>query len=489
MHCCFAVDHNSGESQGIGNVFGSAHHLTSNARARSNRFALTHHSLARAAFAIEFVGILLTAIATGVAYQCGVHGEPGSLQTYFSIGSVGALAYCLVFLVRDEYEIESFFDGSRRSGRIFLAWNLIFVPLAVVGFLTRETEIHRGWLIVFYFAGAVCVLVLNAAIARGLGVLISFGRVRVRRLMVVATESDFASLQQEIASHAPGVTVADRVIIEKAGPNPDEIERALDAAVANARAIGIEDVFISDAFSHHAFLERTLQALTALPVAIHLSAGGLIGRFKHARALRFGTATALSLTRRPLGPLEATTKRWFDITVSAIALVLLSPLFAIIALLIKCDSPGPIFFRQQHSGYNTAEFRTWKFRTTVAEDGDARTTTVGAFLRRFSLDELPQLINVFKGEMSLVGPCPHAVVHDRFLEGRISAYPRYRNVKPGITGWAQVNGFRGTDRDDAMRGVPHDIFYVDNYSLGFDLYILLLTLISPKANRDDRGGE
>jgi lipopolysaccharide/colanic/teichoic acid biosynthesis glycosyltransferase len=121
-----------------------------------------------------------------------------------------------------------------------------------------------------------------------------------------------------------------------------------------------------------------------------------------------------------------------------------------------------------------------------ATENDCRVTAVGRLLRRTSLDELPQLINVLKGEMSLVGPRPHAVAHDRFFERRIAEYPRRLNVKPGITGWAQVNGFRGpTKTDDAMRQrVDYDLYYIDNCSIGFDFYILLLTLISPKANRN-----
>jgi len=183
---------------------------------------------------------------------------------------------------------------------------------------------------------------------------------------------------------------------------------------------------------------------------------------------------------------------------AGLALLILSPLFAAIAVLIKIDSPGPVFFKQRRRGYNTEEFRIWKFRTmTSLDDGDvvvqasendSRITTVGNFLRRTSLDELPQLINVLKGEMSLVGPRPHAVAHDRFFERRIALYPRRLNVKPGITGWAQVNGFRGETRTEEMmrQRVEHDLYYIDNCSLGFDLYILLLTLISPKASRNAR---
>ena len=187
-------------------------------------------------------------------------------------------------------------------------------------------------------------------------------------------------------------------------------------------------------------------------------------------------------------------KRVFDLLSASAALVLLSPLLLAIVALIKFDSPGPIFFIQRRRGFNLEEFPIWKFRTmTALDDGDVvrqatqndmRVTRIGRLLRKYSLDELPQLFNVVRGEMSLVGPRPHAVAHDRFFEKRIARYPRRLNMKPGITGWAQVNGFRGaTETDDAMsRRVEHDLYYIDNWSVSFDFYIVLLTVVSRKAS-------
>jgi len=204
----------------------------------------------------------------------------------------------------------------------------------------------------------------------------------------------------------------------------------------------------------------------------------------------------LSLTAPPLTAFQALIKRVFDLVVSAAALVLLSPVLLVIALLIKCDSPGPVFFRQRRRGYNLKEFRIWKFRTMSTLDdgprieqatrGDIRITRIGSVLRRFNLDELPQLINVLTGEMSLVGPRPHAVAHDELFEKRIAKYRRRLNVRPGITGWAQVNGLRGpTETDDLMRGrVEHDLYYIDNWSVSLDLYILFATLTSQRAFRN-----
>jgi Undecaprenyl-phosphate glucose phosphotransferase len=256
------------------------------------------------------------------------------------------------------------------------------------------------------------------------------------------------------------------------------------------------DVVVSNALSSPEFLERCVNAFSVLPVAIHIGAGGLIDRFKDARIARFGRAATLSLTRQPLGPLEALSKRLFDIILASVAIVLLAPLLLLVALVIKLDSKGPVFFRQRRRGYNLEEFAIWKFRTmTTLDDGDvvkqatvndARVTRIGRFLRKTSIDELPQLFNVISGEMSLVGPRPHAVAHDRFFEKRIAHYPRRLNVKPGITGWAQVNGLRGaTETDEAMRQrVEHDLYYIDNWSVALDLYIILLTVFSRRSLRN-----
>jgi lipopolysaccharide/colanic/teichoic acid biosynthesis glycosyltransferase len=164
--------------------------------------------------------------------------------------------------------------------------------------------------------------------------------------------------------------------------------------------------------------------------------------------------------------------------------------------MIRLDSPGPVFFLQRRYGFNQQMFRIFKFRTmTTLDDGDVirqarrndrRVTRMGRWLRRWNIDELPQLINVMRGEMSLVGPRPHALSHDREFEQRVALYARRHNVKPGITGWAQVNGLRGEiDSDDKIRHrVEYDLYYIDNWSLLFDLKILLYTVFSRSAYRN-----
>lgn len=211
---------------------------------------------------------------------------------------------------------------------------------------------------------------------------------------------------------------------------------------------------------------------------------------------RSGTTRARARASVAPAPAHSLAKRGIDVVLGGVGLVLLSPLLGLIALLVKLDSEGPVFFRQRRRGYGGKEFLIWKFRTMStmddgdvvkqAERGDARVTRVGRVLRRLNLDELPQLINVLAGEMSLVGPRPHALAHDRYYETRIADYTRRLDVRPGLTGWAQVNGHRGaTETLEKMElRVRHDLAYIDNWSIGLDLRILLLTVTSPTAFRN-----
>jgi exopolysaccharide biosynthesis polyprenyl glycosylphosphotransferase len=189
-------------------------------------------------------------------------------------------------------------------------------------------------------------------------------------------------------------------------------------------------------------------------------------------------------------------KRAFDLASASFGLVVLAPLFAIVALLIKLDSAGPVFYRQERRGFNGEIFHIWKFRSmTVTESGramtqvragDKRITRIGAFIRKTSIDELPQLINVLSGQMSLVGPRPHAVMHDDEFGQQVAEYAHRQRIKPGITGWAQVNGFRGeTSTLEQVAGrTTHDLYYIDNWSIFFDCWIVLLTVFSPKTRRN-----
>ena len=199
----------------------------------------------------------------------------------------------------------------------------------------------------------------------------------------------------------------------------------------------------------------------------------------------------------PLTSLERAVKRSLDVLIAATMLLLLSPLLLLVSIAIKLSSPGPVIFRQHRNGLNGRQFTIYKFRSmTVMENGatirqaqinDKRVTRLGSILRSSSIDELPQLVNVLRGDMSLVGPRPHALAHDRQYSKTITNYALRQRVKPGITGWAQVSGARGeTARLETMeRRVNLDLWYINNWSVWLDMRILLRTCVvihrSPNA--------
>jgi putative colanic acid biosynthesis UDP-glucose lipid carrier transferase len=204
----------------------------------------------------------------------------------------------------------------------------------------------------------------------------------------------------------------------------------------------------------------------------------------------------ISLSESPL-MLErhALIKATVDKCIAALALLILSPLMLIVSILVWRSSPGPIIFRQNRNGWDGEVIEVWKFRSMYlhgpddvrqAKKTDDRITPIGRFLRRTSIDELPQLINVLQGSMSLVGPRPHAIEHNDFYAKKIRAYKVRHRIKPGITGWAQVNGFRGETEtlEKMMRRVELDVDYINKWSIWFDLKILIRTpfsLLSHKA--------
>jgi Undecaprenyl-phosphate glucose phosphotransferase len=277
------------------------------------------------------------------------------------------------------------------------------------------------------------------------------------------------------------------------GDREEAIRTDLAQAIDTARPLRPDAVFVIVPWSESETIDQCVSELLTMPAEIHLGPERILERFDNMRISRLGRIATLQLTRQPLSPLEVLQKRVFDIVVAAGILLLLSPLLACVALLIRLDSAGPAFFLQRRYGFNQRPFRIIKFRTmTTVEDGDVvvqakrndtRVTRVGRWLRQLSIDELPQLLNVVKGDMSLVGPRPHALSHNREYEQKISLYARRHNVKPGITGWAQVNGLRGeTDTDEKMlKRVQHDLHYIDNWSLWFDVKILILTVLSRRA--------
>jgi putative colanic acid biosynthesis UDP-glucose lipid carrier transferase len=229
--------------------------------------------------------------------------------------------------------------------------------------------------------------------------------------------------------------------------------------------------------------------LRILPVPVKLVPDRLTGRMLRRPLFDLGPVKAVELQRAPLSEAQRNLKRCMDQVGALIGLFVLMPFMGVIALAIRLESSGPAMFLQTRIGFNGRPFRIYKFRTmSTCEDGqrivqatrnDKRITHLGGLLRKLSIDEIPQLLNVLRGEMSLVGPRPHAVAHDNEYDQLIATYAIRHKMKPGITGWAQVNGFRGETPEIRMmkQRVESDILYIEYWSLWLDIRILFLTVI------------
>jgi exopolysaccharide biosynthesis polyprenyl glycosylphosphotransferase len=235
-------------------------------------------------------------------------------------------------------------------------------------------------------------------------------------------------------------------------------------------------------------IREILQQVRVLPVDVRLSAYSLDFSFPR----RGGASGLIEVMRRPLDGWAWLVKRALDVLGASVALLILSPVMIATAIAIKLDSPGPVFFRQMRHGYNNRPVPVLKFRSMyvdqndptarkVVSRGDPRVTRVGRFIRRWSIDELPQLLNVLKGDLSLVGPRPHVLdavsSHQRAFEEIVEGYAARHRVPPGLTGWAQIQGWRGEiDAPEKLEArVAHDLHYIENWSIWLDLYILFVT--------------
>ena len=268
---------------------------------------------------------------------------------------------------------------------------------------------------------------------------------------------------------------------------------ASDATVAGllrlARKTQIDEIIVHLPEKRDAEYGAVLRKLGELPVNVNLCPDLSDLPIAPRKLTVLQETLMINVVERPFWGWAAVAKRAEDVILSGFMLLLFAPLMLLIALAVKLDSRGPVLFRQQRFGLNNNPITVLKFRTMLADAGkdasvpqarrnDPRVTRVGAFLRRTSLDELPQLINVLKGEMSLIGPRPHAIAHNEYYADLIDGYLHRHRVKPGITGWAQVNGLRGeTAAVELMHErVKHDLYYIENWSLSLDLWILLRTV-------------
>lgn len=283
----------------------------------------------------------------------------------------------------------------------------------------------------------------------------------------------------------------DRGVGEDAGRVADAGDRAgdLDQLVADCRSGRVESVYITFPMRAEERIRNVLSKLSDTTASVYIVPDFFVFELMHARWTNIDGLPAVSVHENPLHGVDGLFKRFCDLLFGSVLLALLAAPMAVIAAAVKLTSRGPVFFRQKRYGLDGREILVWKFRSMRTEDngpvvrqatrGDSRITPLGAVLRRTSLDELPQLFNVMQGTMSLVGPRPHATAHNEQYRTLIDGYMLRHKVKPGITGLAQVMGFRGeTETLDKMQGrVRYDHQYIRDWSLWMDLKILVRTAL------------
>jgi Undecaprenyl-phosphate glucose phosphotransferase len=331
-------------------------------------------------------------------------------------------------------------------------------------------------------------LVMNGIVAR----LMENGYLRERIVLVGAdgTRSEHI-IRQVIGSGSNEITILG-LFDDRVGRVVDHVEGFpvlgdTNSLVAYVRNKQVDRVILSLPWTAEKRVLGLISKLRQLPVRIDLLPHNLIWGF-HTDIGRIAGIPVITVANQRVDAQLGMLKRTEDILVGSLFVLALAPVFLIVALAVKMSSPGPVLFRQKRYGFNNEVFSVYKFRSmyfqptadnavTQASRGDARVTRVGRILRRTSLDELPQFFNVLEGTMSIVGPRPHAIPHNIEYGQIIDEYYARHNVKPGITGWAQVNGYRGeTDTPDKMRKrVEFDLYYIDNWSLSFDIKVILLT--------------
>ena len=436
----------------------------------------------------DVVAIVASAAATVAVYVIAFGGGLAGMRTGLDVGLIVAVLVVLVGVHNGGYAAVRYAEAPGQVSRAFPLWNVSVLAALALGVATREiADFPRAGLALFYGLGFVALALSRRGTTHALAAMQARGWVARRRVAVVGFEDEIEAMRMPDAAIAEGAEFVCRFALRE---TDGSVFEDLTLAVAAIRLRRADDVFVALPWSRPDLVDSCVVALAKLPVEVHLGLGGPLRTLRRAEVAQVGPVAGLTLTHRPLGRLQQLEKRVFDLVVAGAALTLLSPLLLGVAVAIRRESPGPALFRQNRYGLNQEPFRIFKFRSMRTMDdgrvvkqatrGDARVTRLGYWLRRLSIDELPQLFNVLIGDMSVVGPRPHAVAHDQLYVDRLAAYARRHNVKPGITGWAQVRGHRGEIADDGamLQRLEHDLYYVDNWSLWLDIKILWLTVFS-----------
>jgi putative colanic acid biosynthesis UDP-glucose lipid carrier transferase len=383
----------------------------------------------------------------------------------------------------------------RELVKVFNYWALTFVTLLSVDYLLLNHINLPDNAQMTWFASVLAVLCGYRLLIRSVLHGLRRRGFNTRRVAIVGTGQVGIRLAGSISS-APwmGLKLLGFYDVPKAADEKDPADNDiallgdLEQLIDDARAGRIDKVYITLALTAQPHLHNLVKGLSDTTASVYLIPDVFMFELLHARSESINGLASISIFDSPMEGAWSLVKRVEDIVLSSLILSMIALPLLLIAVAIKLTSPGPVLFRQRRYGLDGRPIMVWKFRSmsvqengdvvTQAKRNDARITPLGAFLRRTSLDELPQFFNVLRGDMSIVGPRPHAVAHNEQYRKQVSGYMLRHKVKPGITGWAQINGWRGeTDTLDKMqKRVEYDLEYIEHWSLWLDLKIILLTL-------------
>jgi lipopolysaccharide/colanic/teichoic acid biosynthesis glycosyltransferase len=377
------------------------------------------------AAATDAATIVLISIGSGILYHHVVYQDPGRIVDYVQVGLITALLYLIPYVYRSEYLVVNYLEFKKHPAQIAHCWTITFVCLITLGFLTKTSVLYsRGWFIIFYASGLPAIVMVHMLLVQAANAGSQLGLLATKHLFLIGQEPDVREFVRKHKLWDLGLKIAGTAYLsgpsERARSDPSQrLIDDLSTAVARARALHPDGILMIVPWSDQATIDRCVDAFMTVPSSVYLATESFFDRFENIAIEKIGTVSSLQLLHPPLSIVSVGIKRAFDFAVAAAALILLSPLFILTSILIKLDSPGPVFFLQRRYGFNQKPFRIFKFRTmTTLEDGmnmrqadpnDSRVTRVGRFLRRSNIDELPQFINVLLGQMSLVGPRPHAL--------------------------------------------------------------------------------
>ncbi|MDT4775522.1 UDP-glucose:undecaprenyl-phosphate glucose-1-phosphate transferase [compost metagenome] len=484
-----------GEKKGMGTRL-SAHYANASGEAMGvyrDMFARHHDQLALMVRLLDAGAIWLAAILASEVRFASAHAPIHLFVQYFGCA--------IAFIVLPGFDLYSSWRGRSLfslATRLLSAWSLVWLISILLTYLLHQADaLSRLWMVYWYAFSLAGLLGLRVASRVVLNLLRITGANSKRVLIVGYGRTGQEMYRRATASHATGFKVSG-IYAPEGEPTPEGRRRITDSAQIPefARDQGIDEIWLTLPMSEFRLMQEINFSLRNDFIDIKWMPSVLDFDLLNHNVGNFLGMPAVEMNRPPALGVRGTIKAIFDRTFAALVLIALSPLFLIIGILIKRDSPGPVFFKQERLGMDGRVIHVYKFRSmkvhaehgtvTQATKGDSRITPIGAFLRRTSLDELPQFINVLRGEMSVVGPRPHAMAHNNMYKEQLDFYMMRHRVKPGITGWAQINGYRGeTDTLDKMaKRVEHDIFYIRNWSFWMDVRIIFWTAFKGWTGRN-----